>query len=197
MPINPTKQKVVETAIDLFFHNGFHGTSVRDIAQKAGVNVSLISYYFQGKQGLLEYVVTDYYEAYLALLEQTAASSTDMDKVSRLKQLIFTILDYKSAHTQLTSFIHRELSLDSTFVREMTVTYLAKEEHIIHTLFAPIIAGQSATRKDYLYLQFKGMLLAPYIVKSERKHHILDDMMRVQFVEQYAKVMNEWVAFLG
>lgn len=53
----------------VIFQNGFHGTSVRDIAAKATVNVSLISYYFKGKQGLLEYAVTQYYEAYLETIE--------------------------------------------------------------------------------------------------------------------------------
>jgi len=46
-----SKQKVIEAASMLFFQKGFHGTTVRDIADKASVNVSLISYYFKGKQG--------------------------------------------------------------------------------------------------------------------------------------------------
>ena len=45
MKNNPTKQKVVDAASFLFFQKGFHGTSVRDIAGKASVNVSLISYF--------------------------------------------------------------------------------------------------------------------------------------------------------
>lgn len=38
----------------LFAANGYNGTSVRDIAAKAKVNVSMISYYFGSKENLLE-----------------------------------------------------------------------------------------------------------------------------------------------
>lgn len=48
-----TKQKVIDAAISLFNTKGYDGTSVRDIAKRADVNVANISYYFAGKQGLL------------------------------------------------------------------------------------------------------------------------------------------------
>jgi len=38
----------------LFADKGFHGTSVRDIAQEADVNIAMISYYFGSKDKLLE-----------------------------------------------------------------------------------------------------------------------------------------------
>ena len=38
----------------LFAANGYNGTSVRDIASKAKVNVSMISYYFGSKENLME-----------------------------------------------------------------------------------------------------------------------------------------------
>lgn len=124
MKKNPTKQKVIEAASSLFFQKGFHGTSVRDIADKASVNVSLISYYFKSKQGLLEYAVTNYYEEYLKTVEESLENAANLSPLEKLNGLIFTIIQYKQTNHQLTCFIQRELSLDSVFVREMAVTYL-------------------------------------------------------------------------
>lgn len=45
---------ILETAEKLFSVNGFDGTSVRDIADKAGVNLAMISYYFGSKLKLME-----------------------------------------------------------------------------------------------------------------------------------------------
>ena len=45
---------IMDTAEKLFGQNGFSGTSVRDIAQEAGVNVAMISYYFGSKEKLME-----------------------------------------------------------------------------------------------------------------------------------------------
>src|SRR5690625_1208322 len=139
MKINPTKQKVVDAATLLFFQKGFHGTSVRDIAERAMVNVSLISYYFNSKQGLLEYAVTNYYEMYLQTMETALQENDTSNHLESIKKVIYAMIDYKTEHFHLTSFINRELSLDSTFVREMTVTYLAKENHLLGELFLPIL----------------------------------------------------------
>ncbi len=46
----------MNAAEKLFAVNGFDGTSVRDIAQEAGVNVAMISYYFGSKEKLMEAV---------------------------------------------------------------------------------------------------------------------------------------------
>jgi len=46
--------QILKTAEELFAQKGFDGTSVRDIADEAGVNVSMISYYFRSKEKLME-----------------------------------------------------------------------------------------------------------------------------------------------
>jgi AcrR family transcriptional regulator len=55
------REHILATAEKLFGDQGFDGTSVRDIAQHANVNLAMISYYFGSKEKLLE-----------ALLEQRA-----------------------------------------------------------------------------------------------------------------------------
>lgn len=53
--IMPTKEEhIMMVAEKLFAANGYNGTSVRDIATKAKVNVSMISYYFGSKENLME-----------------------------------------------------------------------------------------------------------------------------------------------
>ena len=135
MTNRPTKDKVADAAVELFFQKGFHATSVRDIAQVATVNVSLIHYYFKSKQGLLEYTIIEYYERYMAYLEKELRQVEKEDKIKQLKILIEAMMRYKVETYELTYFIQRELSIDSTFVRELSVTYLAKEKHILKVLF--------------------------------------------------------------
>lgn len=51
---NDKQLQIIETAERLFAHKGFDGTSVRDIAEEAGINVAMISYYFGSKEKLME-----------------------------------------------------------------------------------------------------------------------------------------------
>jgi AcrR family transcriptional regulator len=54
MEYNAKQLQIIEVAERLFAQKGFAGTSVRDIAQEADVNVSMISYYFGSKEKLIE-----------------------------------------------------------------------------------------------------------------------------------------------
>jgi AcrR family transcriptional regulator len=56
MEYNEKQVAIINTAEKLFAEKGFDGTSVRDIAQEAGVNVAMISYYFGSKEKLMEAV---------------------------------------------------------------------------------------------------------------------------------------------
>lgn len=52
-----TEKKILDVALELFAKKGFEGTSIRDICREAGVNISLISYYFGGKTELYKKIV--------------------------------------------------------------------------------------------------------------------------------------------
>jgi AcrR family transcriptional regulator len=50
--LGPSQQRILAAAEELFAAFGYEGTSIRQIAQKAGVPVALVSYHFGGKLGL-------------------------------------------------------------------------------------------------------------------------------------------------
>jgi len=51
-----TKQRILDAAEELFARNGFHGTSLRTITGKAGVNLAAVNYHFGSKEALIEAV---------------------------------------------------------------------------------------------------------------------------------------------
>jgi len=54
MEYNDKQIQIMEAAEKLFAEHGFAGTSVRDIAEAAQVNLAMISYYFGSKEKLME-----------------------------------------------------------------------------------------------------------------------------------------------
>lgn len=53
------RTRIVHAAIELFGAHGYDGTSIRDIARKAGQNIGSISYYFGDKKGLYTAIAED------------------------------------------------------------------------------------------------------------------------------------------
>lgn len=60
------RQRLLDAAGPLFAARGYDGTTVREIVEAAGVNLAAVNYYFRGKQGLYNAVLTEGYAALLA-----------------------------------------------------------------------------------------------------------------------------------
>lgn len=54
---NEKQLEILQVAEELFAEKGFDGTSIRDIAKKANINIAMISYYFGSKEKLLESLI--------------------------------------------------------------------------------------------------------------------------------------------
>jgi AcrR family transcriptional regulator len=68
-----TKERVLDAAAALFAARGFHGTTVRDIMQRAGVNLAAGHYHFGSKETLYLEVLRAQFAALMAELEQRGA----------------------------------------------------------------------------------------------------------------------------
>lgn len=54
MAVKDKKKHILESAEKLFAVKGFEASTVRDIAEEAGVNLAMISYYFGSKEKMME-----------------------------------------------------------------------------------------------------------------------------------------------
>lgn len=52
-----TRRRILETALEAFAADGYDGTSTRRLAERAGVNLPAIQYYFGSKEGLYRAVI--------------------------------------------------------------------------------------------------------------------------------------------
>src|SRR5699024_7566246 len=106
------------------------------------------------------------------------------------KKLVQAIIHFKQGNLQLSCMIHRELSLDSMFVREMTVTYLAKENYYINNLLSEVLQKKKSEEKRFLNLQLKGMLITPYILHHEWRQHVIGEQSHQLFVKNYVQQIH-------
>lgn len=102
MEYNEKQIKILEAAEKLFSDNGFNGTSVRDIAEAADVNLAMISYYFGSKDKLLEAI-------FLYRGEGTRQRIVEMVENKELAPLdkFYTLIDYYIDRFQNQQCFHR------------------------------------------------------------------------------------------
>ncbi|MBK8356252.1 MAG: TetR/AcrR family transcriptional regulator [Saprospiraceae bacterium] len=80
------KTSILEAAIKLFSTKGYDAASVRDIAELAGVNLAMISYYFGSKEKLMESLFHEKMDASKIKIETILkdTSLTPFEKVERM-----------------------------------------------------------------------------------------------------------------
>ena len=104
-------ETIIESAIKLFSNKGFEGTSVRDIAAEAGVNVAMINYYFGSKEKLFEKVV----EHRALFLKGVFADLINNNKLTAIEKIDFIVdqtIERKFSDRKFHHLLHRELSLE-------------------------------------------------------------------------------------
>ena len=104
------KGRILKAATELFASKGFDGTSVRDIAEKAGLSVPGMFHYFPSKEDILHEIMTVFMDnAYKKMME---VYSADIDPIEKLNEICkFYVEQYAGHKHQLTILISERKSL--------------------------------------------------------------------------------------
>ena len=105
------REHIMNIAVSLFAVNGFEGTSVRDIAAAADVNLAMINYYFGSKEKLFESIVDFHASSTRTMLDELNSNSvlTSMQKIEKAIEIyVYRLFDNREFHKVL----HQELMLN-------------------------------------------------------------------------------------
>ena len=110
MADNDCRRNLIAAATPLFAEKGFKGVGVRELANAAGVNLSMISYYFQGKEGLYAAVLTEQFSTLRGMARLKELPGSPMEKfeqylratVARYRESPFLLRFYTSELTNPT-----------------------------------------------------------------------------------------------
>jgi AcrR family transcriptional regulator len=103
-----TEQKIIASAEKLFYRKGKAGTSMQDIADDAGINRTLLNYYFRSKDQLFEAVFKNAMSTFVPNLVNMLNS--DMSFKDYVPRLIETVIDAMLENPQIPIFVLQELS---------------------------------------------------------------------------------------
>ncbi len=87
-----SKEKIFKAAVSLFAKKGFAAVGVREIAMEAGVNISMISYYYGNKAGILNKIINRFHERYYQAITEAVDESKPAEECVRL--LIRNIVNF-------------------------------------------------------------------------------------------------------
>lgn len=120
----------METAEILFAEKGFNGTSVRDIAEKAHVNLAMISYYFGSKDKLLESLF-DYRGEHVKLKLESMVEDKTLGSFEKLEMLIDHYIEKIMNQQCFSRIMLREQVVNHTGITAELITQMKKRNQQI------------------------------------------------------------------
>ena len=98
---------LLQAAREEFAERGYDGTSIRQIAQRAGMSLSVLYHYYPGKTELLQAIVDEAMDAYFGACE-AALDEAGEDPVRRLAALVTATIRFRAAYPSKGSLIQGE-----------------------------------------------------------------------------------------
>ncbi len=167
----PRSDLILPAALAAFAQHGFEGANLRQIAQAAGIDVSLISHRFGSKLDLWKAVVDDLATRFLRELAQLR----DAELPAMLSQLIDLVCD----SPQLALFLVKEVASQG----ERFEYFYDRLIRQMHDLFLPVIAKAGSTKidPDFFFFSFTGSLAVTVALRP--------------FIGRFSAAANEEVSF--
>ena len=107
------KTRLLDVAEERFAEQGFDATSIRELAEQAGMNPAMVHYYFGSKRELLLAVLDRSFEPLAhAVAELRTADTAPIEEITRL------LFDTFRQHPALPRLIVREVMLTSGELRQ-------------------------------------------------------------------------------
>jgi AcrR family transcriptional regulator len=105
-----TEERILEAAKKVFILQGLEGTSMQQIADEAGINKSLLHYYFRSKEKLFGAVFIYAFQYIVPQLKDIMVSDTTI--FVKIEKLVSEYMDLLMRHEFIPAFVLQEINRD-------------------------------------------------------------------------------------
>jgi AcrR family transcriptional regulator len=184
------KTRILEAAISLFAQKGFAAVGVREIAAEAGVNIAMISYYFEGKVGILKEILEEFFRRYFLVFEGVDDASKAPEDC--LRSLIHNIILFVKENTELAMVSYNEIPLDIPEIAELK----AKRITAMIQRISGLVMRMGFDSSDAFLISVVGPSLISSIFSNFRLRPVMKQVFPLKFDDAYYERYAETIATL-
>lgn len=127
VPEGRVRERILAAALEVFAERGFDGARTRDIAERAGANLGLLTYYFGGKEPLWRAAVSQAFEELsqeVAAVTAKARSEAGADERAHLEQLLRGFVRFLARRPEFMRLMNDESKRDGPRMRWLADHYV-------------------------------------------------------------------------
>lgn len=131
---SPVKERILLAAQQLFAQGGYSGYGVRDIAREARVSLSMVSYHFGSKLGILRSIFTSFFDEYNTVLEEALHDAGELEE--KVASLVHATTRFMREHQEVFRIVVTELPHFPEEIAEFERQYLEMIRRLVHRWLA-------------------------------------------------------------
>lgn len=177
-----SREKIMQAAVELFAMNGFHATSVSQIAKKAGISKGLMYNYFQSKDELLNEML----KASMQEMEEPFFEVASIkDPFQRFGKVIGFFFEMIANNTEYWQFMFSIMTQHDVIkhIKEKLITYFKSFVAILEQLFTEMGIKNAKIEAYKLGAMLDGIML-DYIYFFNDKDYPLNEIKK-DIIKEY------------
>jgi AcrR family transcriptional regulator len=179
------KQLIMDTALELFAENGFHSTSISQIANKAGISKGLTYNYFKSKNDILvEIIDNGFNEMYNNLNINRDGILTKEEFIYFIKQN-FKIIQDNISHWKLFFALLLQPKVATTF----SIQYEEKAAPIFK-LFYDFIEQQGSSNPEKDFIAIAAMLEGAFLYVVAAPNYFPQQKLEESVIQACFKIIE-------
>lgn len=190
-----TRELLLQTATRLFAERGFDGTSIRDISEESGCNPAMVSYHFDGKEGLYAACIEPYGQSKVEAAKKILVATTDKAEFSaRTIRFCEAMFDLWLEQPEVSRIVAQECNLGFRQTERIFKNTFFRCFQIFSDFFE---AGQ---RARIIRTDFEPRTAAALLFTSMHEMMRMSDLIRkfhgvsITDPEFRKKLIHDWVA---
>lgn len=103
-----SEQEIINAAKKVFIEKGYKGTTMRDIASRAGITLSMVNYYFRSKDRLFDIIFEETFSMMYSRLIHNIDSQISL--FDMIEQFTCQLIDILTENPSIPNFLFAEVS---------------------------------------------------------------------------------------
>lgn len=212
VPITRSQQKaatrlaILDAAIAFFSNEGFDGTKMRDVAERAGVKQPLIAYHFENKLGLWRASVDEVWARLEArVLERVGGTGEEMaasfeakggDR-GALRRFVDAFVRAVAAEPAYMRIVIREANQNTERYRWLAERHM--DQNFVHGVGVMLLAQQSGLVPEgltpaHLIYVLSGAVYFPFLVAADVRRNVGQNPFDDAFIEMHVDTITALLA---
>lgn len=189
-----TESRIMDAAKTVFIEKGLDGTTMQQIADKAGMNKSLLHYYFRTKEKLFKAVFSFAFNHFVPQIQEIIASEETI--FIKIERIVDEYIDMLSKNSFVPAFILHEINRNPDRLFDIVQGSGLNPKTLIDQFMQEIEKGNiRPVNPKHLIVNMLSLCIFPFAARPLLQRVLFNNESKayLQFLHERKKIVTDFI----